>query len=68
MRSSTAVLTAKGRSLATSGFKIIFPVTSMKSRAMPEASPAFRVLGKRRSRTDNTIQISPASPREETLD
>ena len=65
IRSSIAVLTVNGLNLAISGFKIIFPVTSIRTRAIAEATPAFRVLGIIRSTTVSRIQKIPAFPRED---
>ena len=65
MRSSMAVLTVKGLSLAISGFKIIFPVTTIMSRAIAEAMPVFLVLGIIRRTTVSRIQNMPAFPKAE---
>lgn len=63
--SSMAVFTVKGRSLATRGFMIILPVTSIISRAMAEARPVFLVFGIISSTRVSRIQKIPAFPRAE---
>lgn len=65
IRSVTAVLTVKGRILEINGFRIMFPLMSMRIKENAEATPARLVRGKRSRRMDRTIHMIPASPREE---